>query len=174
MIETKYNIGDTVWYARCNHTDERAICPDCGGTGRIRAIMHDETVVSVDCRECQRGYERPSGFITVYGYFPHVEMFVITGADIGLGPMRYRSYNYSVEADSLFPTKAEAEVAALQMVEEVKQRQQEQLARKEKDTRTWAWNASYHRSCIRRAEKDIAYHTAKLNVAAIKAKEPTP
>ena len=176
MIETKYNIGDTVWFARYNQSNERAMCPDCGGTGRIRCIMHDETAVSVECRECQVGYDPPTGFVTVYGYFPQVEPFVITGAEVGpKGVTRYRSHHYNVEADELFSTEAEAEIAALRIVEEAKQHQREQLARKEKDTRSWAWNAAYHRNCIRRAQKDIEYHTAKLNVAAIKAKEgPKP
>ena len=34
-----------------------------------------------------------------------------------------------------------------------------------KDTRSWAWNATYHRGCIRQAEKDLEYHRAKLAVA---------
>ena len=42
MIETKYSIGDTVWYARCNWTNEKATCPDCGGTGRITEAAFGE------------------------------------------------------------------------------------------------------------------------------------
>ena len=172
MIETKYSIGDTVWYARCNWTNEKATCPDCGGTGRIRCIMHDETTVSVECQGCQSGYDPPTGFVTVYGYYSHVEPITITGAEVGERETRYRSHNYSIEASSLFPTKEEAEAAATRMVEEAKAKQAEKIAQKEKDSRSWAFNASYHRSCIRRAQKDIEYHTAKLSVAAIKAKEP--
>ena len=33
------------------------------------------------------------------------------------------------------------------------------------DTHTWAWNVTYHRGCIKRAESDLAYHAAKLAVA---------
>ena len=169
MIETKYSIGDTVWYARCNWIDEKATCPDCGGTGRIRCIMHDEATVSVECGACRQGYDPPTGFIRVYDYHPSVEMVVIDGVEVGK-ETRYRSRCYILDEDKLFPTREAAREVALQMVAAAKAAQTKKIAEKEKDSRTWAQNASYHRSCIRRAQKDLAYHTAKLNVAAIKAK----
>jgi len=49
--------------------------------------------------------------------------------------------------------------------------EREKIATKEKDTRTWAWNASYHRRQIKDAKRQLEYHTAKLNVASLKAKE---
>lgn len=45
------------------------------------------------------------------------------------------------------------------------------IAEKEKPTRTWSWNATYHRKEIKRCEESIARHRAKLSVASLKAKE---
>ena len=59
-------------------------------------------------------------------------------------------------------------------LELAKEHNQEELAkiyRKEKNNHTWSWNAHYHRDCIRRAEKDLIYHKAKLEVAKVKTKE---
>jgi len=36
---------------------------------------------------------------------------------------------------------------------------------KEDSRRTWSWNAYYHRSKIKEAQKDIAYHQEKLGLA---------
>ena len=44
------------------------------------------------------------------------------------------------------------------------------MKRKEKDTKTWAWNVHYHRKEIREAQKRIEYHTSKLNVAKLHVK----
>lgn len=42
---------------------------------------------------------------------------------------------------------------------------------KEKGGRSWAWNATHHRREIKTAQERIAYHTSKLAVAALNAKE---
>jgi hypothetical protein len=51
--------------------------------------------------------------------------------------------------------------------------EEHRLATREKPTRTWAWNATYHRGCIRKAEHDLEYHRSKLTVALIHKKEGT-
>ena len=39
---------------------------------------------------------------------------------------------------------------------------------KEQQHRSWAWNATYHRKCLKEALRQVEYHTAKLNVAETK------
>ena len=178
METTDYKIGDSVWIAQCYCEQVFVTCPDCGGTGRIRCIMHDDTEVSIECGRCRSGYDAPSGRVGYYKRNPRAESAVITGMNIetvrGVTETEYvlqAEYTQRMKSDRIALSyedamaKAEA-IAAKENAEEI-----ERIAKKEKDTRTWAWNASYHRKCIKDAEKQIAYHTKKLDVAAIKAKE---
>ena len=41
---------------------------------------------------------------------------------------------------------------------------------KEKPARSWAWHVTYHRREIKRAERDLEYHTRALGIAKEKAK----
>jgi hypothetical protein len=58
------------------------------------------------------------------------------------------------------------------MCDEANAAERARVLNKEKDTRTWAWNASYHRREIADAKKRIEYHAAKLAVASLKSKTP--
>ncbi|KKK65797.1 hypothetical protein LCGC14_2970530, partial [marine sediment metagenome] len=53
----KYKIGQEVWWARFETSESSIECPDCAGKGHIRCIMGDETEVTVDCQNCQVGFE---------------------------------------------------------------------------------------------------------------------
>lgn len=70
-------------------------------------------------------------------------------------------------------TVEEAQAAAAAMAVQWDADERAKIATKERDTRTWAWNASWHRGRIKDLERELAYHTSKLAVAAIKAKEKT-
>ena len=90
----------------------------------------------------------------------------------GISKILYNCSNaWHVSQEDLFDNSEDASAAAIQKCLELDKKDRDKVLRKEKDTRTWAWNASYHRNCIKKAEKDIAYHTDKLNVASLKAKE---
>lgn len=171
-MDTKFQIGDDLWYPTWDAFDNYVTCPDCGGTGRLRVTFHDETQVSIDCRNCSSGYDEPSGRVRVYDRKAAVKYCVVSGLEIEGTTVRYRTSDSRVldEAD-LFRDHDEAMAAAVLKAGEASHQERERIATKEKDTRTWAWNASYHRGKIKQAHKDIEYHTAKLAVAAIKAKE---
>ncbi len=148
-------------------------CPDCGGTGRLRVTFHDETQVSIDCQNCSAGFDPPTGRVRVYDRKPRAELSTITGVEINGSETRWRTdKSYLVEESDLFDNEADCTVAATAMAEQRDREDRDKVNRKEKDTRSWAWNASYHRRCLKEAQRQIEYHTAKLAVAAIKAKEP--
>lgn len=171
-MEIKYNIGDKVYHAVFNaHKAVYVECPHCGGTGRIRCIFHDETIISIDCGNCSRGYESPTGKVLVYNNIADTEELIITGVEIReVGQATYRAHHRLMDEDRLFTTEEEALAKANEMHEAYVKEQKENIFKKEKPTKSWAWNASYHRNLIKRAEKDIEYHTAKLNVANLKKK----
>ncbi len=172
-MQIKYEIGQEVWRATCNREETSVECPDCGGTGRIRVTFHDDTTVSIDCQRCALGYEPPTGRIAVYDRVAKAERVTITGIDVRSGeePEYRTNVSYIIDENRLFETREEALACAEKLAEEWDREEREKIAKKEKDTRSWAWNASYHRNCIKRAEREIEHHTAKLNVASLKAKE---
>lgn len=183
MSNLRFAIGDSAWHAAHRRHEKKVSCPDCGGTGRLRVIFHDETVVSIDCENCSRGYLPPTGQIATYDAAPYVEQVRIGGFEVGPDGVTWKvnmsggegGYSYiGVRDEELFDTedaaKAYAEVLAAQAAADESKR----MAAKEKAARSWAWNASYHRKEIKEAQRRIEYHTQKLNVAAIKAKEQSP
>lgn len=168
-----HKIGDVVWISRADGKRKTIICPDCGGTGQLNVTLWDGTQLSIDCRGCEKGYLGPQGTVELWEYEPSVECHTIseikqsdrTGTE-------YKAGYFTYGENEVFLTKEEAEVLAEKQAKEKEQYELDCLQRKHKDTKTWSWNAHYHRSCIRKAEKDIEYHTKKLNVAKLKAKEP--
>jgi hypothetical protein len=170
------NIGDTVWLAKWDSEDATVPCPDCGGTGRLRVIFHDETVVSIWCQNCAVGYDPPTGVIRVHTRYPKAIQATIIGVERGPKGIEYKcemiggsGYYRHVEAD-LFADKEAAELHAAHLVSEADAAERERVLTKEKDTRSWAWNASYHRKQIKDAERQIVYHSSRLSHASLKAK----
>lgn len=165
-------IGDYVYVARFEpHRQVSVQCPDCAGTGRIRVIMADETIVSVHCQGCSHGYENPTGYQTIYDNVAFAEYVYIKEIKQTSKGHEYLTNNHHTHTDkSIFDNEADAlEYAKAKQVKYIEE-QTAKIMTKEKDTKTWAWNASYHRRMIKDAEKKVEYHTAKLNAANLKVK----
>lgn len=172
-MNPKFNLGDKVFWATIDYTETYIECPDCGGTGRIRVIFHDDTIASIECEWCKKGFNAPTGAILKYEYLPRVRSAVITGMELIAGrKIEYRTNtSHCILEGDLFTTESEAQARSQQLVAERDREELERLNRKEKNNRSWAWHASYHRSEIKKAKERIAYHESRLNVASLKAKE---
>lgn len=170
---SKFNLEDWVWYATTEYQKRRVMCPDCAGTRFLTVIMGDGAQVTIDCSLCSVGYDPPHGFVTQGYYTPAVKHSTVEGVERDREDgFKYRLHDcYSKPEADLFATREEAEARAAVLAQELIQQEADRIKRREKDTRTWAWNARYHRECIRRAEHDLQYHRAKLEVAKVKAKE---
>jgi ribosomal protein S27E len=167
----KFEIGQHVWRATFMIRQNSVECADCGGTGRLRVLFHDDTMVSVECAGCSRGFERPTGRIVTYDRTGRAEPDVITGVEIEGGKTRWRTANsYRVDETDVFATEQEALERAAVLAAEYDAAELARIATKEKPTRTWAWNAHYHRDCIKRCEREIERHKAKLTAANLKAR----
>jgi len=167
----KYEIGQQVWYAGWESSPARIVCPDCDGEGRIRVLLPDDSIVSIDCTACQRGYERPSGYLECYDRKAVAKLVTITGLEISDGKTHWKtSESYRTDEAELFDNEVDAFAAAKVKAEEDDREERARIGRKHKDTRSWAWNAHYHRICIKDAQRQIEYHTSKLAVASLKAK----
>lgn len=168
MQKPKYEIGQEVWWATCETEETSLECPHCGGTGRLRVIFHDETTVSIECENCAVGYDPPTGRVKCSVRKPTARMVIISGVEVRTDGeyFEYRTtLSYIVPEEHLFEAEADALEKATQISVERDREERERVLRKEKDARSWAWNASYHRNEIKRAEKNIEYHKAKLAVA---------
>lgn len=176
-MELKYQIGQKLFLARCESAKQYVTCPDCGGTGHIRVIFHDDTEASIECSACRNGYDPPTGKIAIYERKPSTAFVRIAGLDIyDGGKIRWRivtadDYTYIIEDedDLLFLDAGSALQRAEKLAEMYNIEEQHKITKKEKDTRSWAWNASYHRREIKRMEQQIEYHRSKLSVASLKA-----
>jgi hypothetical protein len=176
----RFEVGQQIWIgdfsplAPCHET-----CPDCGGTGRLRVTFHDETQVSIACQNCAAGYDPPTGFVIVYRNSATARLATICGFENALGKTRWHVDGHDsgyrlVDDSDAFDTEDEAIAFAKRRAAEWEEEQRARIFKKEKDTRSWAWNASYHRRQIKEAEKNVAYHTAKLTAANLKAKSDSP
>lgn len=166
MRVPKFSYGEMVWCAEVRPTEKQVKCPDCFGMKYLRVTLGDDSVVTVDCQECERGYLGPQGTVTAHDYAATVETRMVTGIETWDGEFRYSFYQRSsVEESRCFATQEEATVRAAELQTEDEERERQRFAAKDKPNRSWGWNATYHRGCLRRAEKEIEYHTKKLAMA---------
>lgn len=166
----RFKIGDQVWVAKNRGIERWITCPDCFGKRYLTVTLGDDSQVTIDCAGCARGYEPPRGVISTHDYEATVLNVELTSVESelkeGVEVERYgHSGCYREDGENVFATEAEAMVRADVFAKERKAEEEARLLRKEKETRTWAWNAHYHRSRIKDANKELVYHTAKLNAA---------
>lgn len=163
----KFAIGDRPWHATTEHFEKVLTCPDCLGQKYLTVTMGDGSTVTIDCQLCGPGYNPPCGVVKIHGYKEYVYQTEIDGLEIRAkdGATYQIATSYRVAEGDLFSTKEEAEARAVELQREREQAEADRLKRKEKDKHTWAWHVRYHRSEIKRAEKEIAYHAAKLAAA---------
>ncbi|MBU1067332.1 hypothetical protein KKE60_06065 [Patescibacteria group bacterium] len=166
---SKYKISDKVWYAQGKRIEKRVPCPDCFGQKALTVIRGDGSQVSIECVGCATGYEPPRGYITFYEQIGDVlEVTIDRIGETALETEYGFKGCYYVKETDLFAAKEDAEQRALVLAEEHNQEELNKINQKEKHNRSWAWNVHYHNDCIVRAEKQLAYHKAKLAVAKIK------
>ncbi len=176
-----FKMDDEIYHAQYERKRRLIPCPDCMGKRFLTVIMGDDSKVTIDCVGCTRGaYDGPHGNIETWGYEATVTKRKITGMEVTPQKTEYKSHifcdeggssYYTLKDDDIFHTEAEAIIRANELKAEAEKEEAKRLMQKHDHNRSWAWNATYHRSCLKRAEKDMAYHSAKLSVAKIKAKE---
>ena len=163
-------IDDWVYVATYGMQHKQVQCPHCLGTMYCTVIMATGEKFTVDCGLCSRGFEGSVGTITDYDYTPEVRRIQVTRIEVSREGNQYYGGDYTYDNSKVFLSKEDAEKAAEILTVKHKEEQAIKMSSKEKDSRSWAWNASYHKSNIERAKKDIEYHTKKLNAAKGKIK----
>jgi ribosomal protein S27E len=172
----RFEVGDTVWHATFESTEKWVRCPDCLGQRFAKVTFADGSEVTVECGECAQGFNTPSGIVRIYEHEAKVIPVIIERAESFRGDGDELSFSYSLSDhrgghDDIFDSEAEAKECAERLAVEWKVSEEARINCKDKPSQTWARNASYHRNCVKRAQKDLEYHTSKLNAAKIYAKE---
>lgn len=171
---TKYQMDEDVWWARFEATESWIPCPDCGQTRFLTMILFDGSTHTLDCETCKRGWDGPFGKLRVYERAPFAILTRIIGVSMDRDKVEYRvPDSYVVPETELFKTQEEALKRARVRADEATQAELEQLTKKERDTKSWAWHVTYHRNGKRQNEKEAARHAAKLDVAKSHTKKNT-
>ncbi len=109
--------------------------------------------------------------ITRYERTPKAIKTKIIGVEVTADAIQYQLPEaYRVDERDIFNSEADAVDRARELADQLNADELERILKKDKDTRSWSWNATYHRRCIRDAQKQIDYHTRKLDVAREMAK----
>ena len=126
MIETKYSVGDIVWYASCTKTKKKHPCPDCKGSKKWKAISAAGREYEFPCPRCSASYHSRTEHTSLdYMYFsPSVRSLTIGSVQINTADENVVSYMCKetgvgsgtvYDEKSLFQTEAEAVAAAEEM-----------------------------------------------------------
>ncbi len=162
----KYEIGQKVWWATFDATDDYIVCPDCNGMRYIRVLLYDDSIVTIACEGCKRGFDASAGRIHVYKRKPMAIPVTIKGLELSEGKTEWQtSGSYRTAEHDLFDTEAEALERANEIAADFDRAEREKISMKEKPTRSWSWHVHYYRREIREAQRRIDYATERLNEA---------
>ena len=172
-MSNRFNIGEKVYVAAFERKAITVTCPDCFGSRRVRVILGDDTEIAIECGGCDPGgYQPPLGYITNYEWAASAELKTVVGIEERAGePTRYNfAGSCDFEGNKTFATEEEALAKANELRQAHEDEENRRLMAKTKNTKSWAWNATYHRRLAKKAREDLAYHEAKAVVCAGKAK----
>lgn len=177
----KFQIGDKVFKGTYDRREKWVTCPDCLGSKTVKVILADSTELTIECGGCDPGgYKGSIGRIRQYDWSTDAKEMTVTGVCMKANSVSYELNNwgegsyYTGTDEDTFATKDEAQAHG--DIEKVAREADEnkRLMAKTKNARSWAWNATYHRRCIKDHEEQLEYHRSKVQICAAKAKEPAP
>lgn len=168
MKEQLFNIGDLAYLVHAGHYEKKIPCFACNGQKFITIIDGFGKEIKPECTHCNEGLGTPpSGFNTAWEYQAIVSaIFIDSILKNSDGDFEY---NHTTR---VFKTREEAEEAGKELIKELEKQQEKNFKwRKHDANKSWSWHVGYHRSNIKKAEKDIEHHSAKLGLAKSKVKE---
>ena len=179
-MSTQYKIGDEIWVAHAGITQKDRACRVCAGQRWITLITGYAEEVRLDCEYCARGYEAPTGRESYYEYAAEPRLHHVTGIDVAVTPegeqVTYREGSdncwHNFKASDCFPTHDAALDRAAELVKAQEAEQEANMARKEKDNKSYAWHAGYHLRNAKEHERQMEYHRRKAVVMGSLGKVP--
>lgn len=171
----KYNVGDSVWFARYDMAQVEKLCPVCFGEKNVTLVLGNGDRVSLPCDYCGKGFDDPRGYIKEYEYISKAEHAIITKIQSETDTIgEERKYYFggrSADVSDLFDSEEEALVRC---AEKVKQQETEENTRayrvKANHLKSYAWNAGYHLWAAKDHRKRAEYHEQKAILCKERAK----
>lgn len=176
MMDCPVQIGQTVYEARAwSYGDKLVPCPVC--YGKLCAVLElgNGERVTVECDACGIGFDGPRGVVNEPCAGSSVSVFLVAGlVSVGDGWKVLDYHGFSRRwGDEVFATEAEAEARrAVLYAEAVEEAENRTLRQREYARKKLTWQVRYHRECIRRAERDLAWHTRRLSDAVARQRKP--
>lgn len=159
----EYNVGDSIWWARCETRQIKKPCPVCFGKKEATLILGNGDEVILPCEYCGYGINAPTGIITGYEYVAEPEHSVITKVKIEVTDDGEERKYYIGHCDSdgsdIFDSEAEALAKCTEMAQK-REHEQMTLAEhiKENKQKSFLWNAGYHLEAARKSREEAARH----------------
>ena len=141
-------------------------CPACDGQLAVTVILGSGERVGVPCDGCGHGYDGPRGVIEEWQSHPRAIPFEIAEL-VSLYNERWKvrsTTGAEAEMSNLYATEAEALAVAVQRAIEHNERNMQMRQHKRGRVQKHAWSILYHRGCIKDLERQIAWHTNRINV----------
>lgn len=165
MIETPFQIGDTLYAPRTQAEKKTIPCPVCNGSGIVVVLYGGEERLSLECEACRIGYQNSYGTIDEWDLTPAVTKFVIASVQsMHDGEYTLKSEDGSTYAFHLLHA---TQASALEASEKACAERHEQNMRSHMSSmsrvKRVSWTAQYHKKCIADHEKQIAWHVSKIN-----------
>lgn len=175
-----FNVGDTVWFAKCRTESVSVECPVCFGARKVTLILGDGTHVELPCGYCGHGCDPPSGVVQETKYITDPEYKIIESVRVEQTDqgesVRYVFWNgWSGDQDTVFATKEEAQVACdAQAARNEGDWRARQEAIRADQNKTYAWNAGYHMREAKECERKLEYHRNAAKVCKERSKKTKP
>lgn len=171
------NIGDKAFYWDHESNKISIPCPDCAGKCFHMVTLGCGDIHTIECENCKRGYENATGTVCPYQFeqMPKVEEVTIIGIVIERGVTKYQTRNKEGKeryfSEDVCETEEEAKNKASDRCYRYNQEELARYQKRVKEGRTWSWHATYHRNCIKKAQRDIDYHSNALDWANARKRE---
>ena len=170
-----FNIGDKVFMATYGRNDKFVTCPDCLGSKQVKVVLGDGTEILIECGGCDPGgYQCSTGRIRQYDYSVEAIERTVTGVKTTMSGTEYELDNfggcsyYTGDQSKVFATEELAIAAVNLLKQQFEDEENKRLMAKTKDHKSWAWNATYHRRCIKDLERQLEHHRTKVEICATK------
>ena len=173
---SQYNVGDKVWWARCDRRELKQPCPVCFGKREVILILGNDDRVTLPCDYCGHGYEAPSGTVSDWEWTAQPELITITRVDTRVSlegeDHDYFYGNYRMDDSVIFDTEEEARKRCGEIAHEreVAQATRADLVKKDKQ-KTFSWNAGYHLRNAKKCREEAEWHDRLAQICKARAKD---
>jgi hypothetical protein len=162
------NIGEKVWWAKCENKHVEIDCPICFGKKEVTLILGNDEKIKTDCDYCVSGFEPPKGFTMEYQRVSGVEEVVVTGKEVVENEqgrkVEYRYHNYCLyPQDNIFDTKEEAENRVSELIKEHEQYEADRNIHRIKSNQSkYSWKIGYYKKRLKDAQREIEIYSNKI------------